>query len=159
MVGPIGVKKPRPLPLDLLEFINDAGEHGFIIVSFGSYVEKIVPKEKIDMMAAAFAKLKQKVLWRHKSNFKSFLQTALSPCKGLFSESKNFNLARNKWQRIKKNNPLELLCPRQSRRVDRVKVLHVIPTESSNEKRSFDSDYLYLRCEDRLWDKLRMTFS
>ena len=66
MVGPIGVKKPGALPPDLQEFLQDTGGHGFIIVSFGSYVEKIIPKEKIDMMAAAFAKLKQKVLWRQK---------------------------------------------------------------------------------------------
>ena len=68
MVGPIGVKKPGALPPDLQEFLQDTGGHGFIIVSFGSYVEKIIPKEKIDMMAAAFAKLKQKVLWRQKGN-------------------------------------------------------------------------------------------
>lgn len=68
MVGPIGVKKPGALPPDLQEFLQDTGGHGFIIVSFGSYVEKIIPKEKIDMMAAAFAKLKQKVLWRQKGS-------------------------------------------------------------------------------------------
>ena len=68
MVGPIGVKKPGVLPPDLQQFLQDTGGHGFIIVSFGSYVEKIIPKEKIDMMAAAFAKLKQKVLWRQKGS-------------------------------------------------------------------------------------------
>lgn len=68
MVGPIGVKKPGALPSDLQEFLQDTGGHGFIIVSFGSYVEKIIPEEKIDMMAAAFAKLKQKVLWRQKGS-------------------------------------------------------------------------------------------
>lgn len=68
MVGPIGVKKPGVLPPDLQEFLQDTGGHGFIIVSFGSYVEKIIPKERIDMMAAAFAKLKQKVLWRQKGS-------------------------------------------------------------------------------------------
>ena len=68
MVGPIAVKKPGVLPPDLQEFLQDTGGHGFIIVSFGSYVEKIIPKEKIDMMAAAFAKLKQKVLWRQKGS-------------------------------------------------------------------------------------------
>ena len=68
MVGPIGVKKPGALPPDLQEFLQDTGGHGFIIVSFGSYVEKIIPNEKIDMMAAAFAKLKQKVLWRQKGS-------------------------------------------------------------------------------------------
>ena len=68
MVGSIGVKKPGALPPDLQEFLQDTGGHGFIIVSFGSYVEKIIPKEKIDMMAAAFVKLKQKVLWRQKGS-------------------------------------------------------------------------------------------
>lgn len=66
MVGPIGVKKPKSLPPDLQKFIDSAGGDGFIIVSFGSYVEKVIAKEKIDMMATAFAKLKQKVLWRLK---------------------------------------------------------------------------------------------
>ena len=33
MVGPIGVKKPGALPPDLQEFLQDAGGHGFIIVS------------------------------------------------------------------------------------------------------------------------------
>ena len=70
MVGPIGVKKPGPLPADLQEFLNNTGGYGFIIVSFGSYVEKIIAKDKIDMMATAFSKLRQKVLWRHKGKFK-----------------------------------------------------------------------------------------
>jgi len=78
MVGPIGVKKPGALPPDLQEFLQDTGGHGFIIVSFGSYVEKIIPKEKIDMMAAAFAKLKQKVLWRQKGSGLQFLCNALA---------------------------------------------------------------------------------
>ena len=66
MVGPISVRKTKPLPPDLQKFIESAGEDGFIIVSFGSYVEKSIAKEKIDMMAVAFEKLKQKVLWRLK---------------------------------------------------------------------------------------------
>ena len=46
MVGPIGVKKPGALPPDLQEFLQDTGGHGFIIVSFGSYVEKNHPQRK-----------------------------------------------------------------------------------------------------------------
>ena len=69
MVGPLGAKKAQPLSPDLQGVVDDAGEHGFIIVSFGSYVEKIIAKEKIDMMATAFSKLKQEVLWRHKGKF------------------------------------------------------------------------------------------
>ena len=41
MVGPITVKKPKPLPPDFEEFIRDSGGHGFIVVSFGSYVESV----------------------------------------------------------------------------------------------------------------------
>ena len=70
-MGPIGVKKPKALPPDLQEFFDGAGGDGFIIVSFGSYVEKIIAKEKVDMMATAFAKLKQKVLWRLKGKLRT----------------------------------------------------------------------------------------
>ena len=80
MVGPIGVKKPRPLPSDLQEVVNDTGGHGFIIVSFGSYVEKIINKEKIDILATAFTKLKQKVLWKHKGKLRFNLLVDVSYC-------------------------------------------------------------------------------
>ena len=69
MVGPITVQpKPNPLPSDLVDFINSAGGNGFIIVSFGSYVQTVISKAKIDIMAAAFGKLKQKVIWKLKGN-------------------------------------------------------------------------------------------
>jgi len=69
MAGPLTVNKPNPLPPELEDFVHSGGGHsGFIIASFGSYVEKIIQKEKIDVLAAAFGKLKQKVLWKLKSN-------------------------------------------------------------------------------------------
>lgn len=69
MVGPITVQpKASPLPPDLIDFINSAGGNGFIIVSFGSYVQTIISKEKIDIMASAFGKLKQNVIWKLKGN-------------------------------------------------------------------------------------------
>ena len=40
-------------------------------------MEKIIPKEKIDMMAAAFAKLKQKVLWRQRGSVSSIVWPSL----------------------------------------------------------------------------------
>ena len=65
MVGPITAQpKPSPLPPDLLDFINSAGGNGFIIASFGSYVQKVISKGKIDILASAFGKLKQKVIWK-----------------------------------------------------------------------------------------------
>ena len=69
MAGPLAVNKPNPLPAELEDFVNSGGgRSGFIIASFGSYVEKIIPEEKIDVLAAVFGKLKQKVLWKLKSN-------------------------------------------------------------------------------------------
>ena len=69
MVGPITVQpKPNPLPANLKDFVNNAGGNGFIIVSFGSYVQTVISKAKIDIMASAFGKLKQKVIWKLKGN-------------------------------------------------------------------------------------------
>ena len=66
MVGPLSVRAGGPLPPDLEEFVRNSGGHGFIIVSFGSNVASILPRNVVDMLAAAFGKLKQKVVWRLK---------------------------------------------------------------------------------------------
>ena len=66
MVGPLNVKDGKPLPPDLEEFVNDSGGHGFIIVSFGSNLASILPRTVVDMLATAFGKLKQRVVWRLK---------------------------------------------------------------------------------------------
>ena len=69
MVGPITAQpKPNLLPPDFVDFITSAGGNGFIIVSFGSYVQTVISKAKIDIMASAFGKLKQKVIWKLKGN-------------------------------------------------------------------------------------------
>ncbi|XP_068744718.1 UDP-glucuronosyltransferase 2C1-like isoform X1 [Montipora capricornis] len=75
MAGPITIKKPKPLPAELESYINGSESEGFIIVSFGSYVETVMTKDKIDIMAAAFGKLKQKVLWK----LKNYTPPSLSP--------------------------------------------------------------------------------
>ena len=67
MVGPLTVRNARPLPPDLDEFVSNSGGHGFIIVSFGSHVADL-PQEEVDMLATAFGKLKQRVVWRLKGN-------------------------------------------------------------------------------------------
>ena len=64
MVGPITVQKPSQLPPDFECFVNSSGGFGFVMVSFGSYVEASLGKEKLKMLATAFGKLKQRVLWR-----------------------------------------------------------------------------------------------
>ena len=45
---------------------SGSGGHGFIIVSFGSNVASILPRDLVDVLATAFGKLKQLVLWRLK---------------------------------------------------------------------------------------------
>ena len=64
MVGPVTVERPSQLPPDFESFANNTGGYGFVMVSFGSYVEAALGKEKITMLATAFGKLKQRVLWR-----------------------------------------------------------------------------------------------
>lgn len=66
MIGPLNVKDAQPLPSDLEEFISNSGDNGFIICSFGSMVASSLQREKVDMLAAAFGKLKQRVVWRIK---------------------------------------------------------------------------------------------
>ncbi|XP_020604253.1 2-hydroxyacylsphingosine 1-beta-galactosyltransferase-like [Orbicella faveolata] len=73
MVGPLSVRDGRPLPPELEKFVSNSGGHGFIIVSFGSNVASILSRKAVDMLAAAFGKLKQKVVWRLKGYIPSFL--------------------------------------------------------------------------------------
>ena len=67
MVGAISAKAdPETLPPELEDFIDSAGGHGFVIASVGSYAQTIIAKEKIDVLAEAFGKVKQKVIWKLK---------------------------------------------------------------------------------------------
>ena len=66
MVGPLGIKDAKPLPPDLEEFVSNSGGHDFIVVSFGSNVASAFSPSMVDMLATAFGKLKQRVVWRLK---------------------------------------------------------------------------------------------
>lgn len=80
MIGPLNVKDAQPLPSDLEEFISKSGDNGFIICSFGSMVASSLQREKVDMLAAAFGKLKQRVVWRIKGiNFR-VIENVFSIC-------------------------------------------------------------------------------
>ena len=57
----------RSLTPELEEFVSNSGGHGFIIVSFGSNVA-VLRQSVVDMLATAFGKLKQRVVWRLKGN-------------------------------------------------------------------------------------------
>lgn len=85
MVGQLSAyKKPMPLSHEFEEFVTSSG-HGFIIVSFGSNVGAI-SKEKVDILATAFGKLKQKVVWRLKGKLVTF-----SRCSQCCSLASNLN--------------------------------------------------------------------
>jgi len=84
MVGPLSVRDGRPLPPDLETFVSNSGGHGFIIVSFGSNVASILSRKVVDMLAAAFGKLKQKVVWRLKGISVKY-KIKQSVCDSIFS--------------------------------------------------------------------------
>ena len=65
VVGPITTKPARKLNEELEDFMKSSGEHGVVVISFGSAImhldEKIIEK-----MIAAISRLKQKVIWKIK---------------------------------------------------------------------------------------------
>ncbi|XP_034148033.1 UDP-glucuronosyltransferase 2A1-like [Esox lucius] len=63
-IGGFQCKPSEPLPTDLEEFVQSSGEHGFILMSLGTLVKNL-PVEITSAIAAAFAKLPQKVIWKH----------------------------------------------------------------------------------------------
>uniref|UniRef100_A0A3Q3LY47 Uncharacterized protein n=1 Tax=Labrus bergylta TaxID=56723 RepID=A0A3Q3LY47_9LABR len=64
-MGGFQCKPAKPLPEDLEEFVQSSGEHGVIIMSMGTFVSEL-PADMTDELASAFARLPQKVIWRHK---------------------------------------------------------------------------------------------
>ncbi|CAH1783315.1 unnamed protein product [Owenia fusiformis] len=57
-------KASKPLPKDFEEFINGAGEHGFILLSFGT-LPRGLDENRREVLASVFAKLPQRVIWRY----------------------------------------------------------------------------------------------
>ncbi|KAM7423779.1 hypothetical protein PAMA_000236 [Pampus argenteus] len=66
-IGGFQCKPAKPLPQHLEEFVQSSGEHGVIIMSLGTLIGEL-PHDLADEIAAAFAKLPQKVIWRYKGN-------------------------------------------------------------------------------------------
>nr|XP_033493800.1 UDP glucuronosyltransferase 5 family, polypeptide D1 [Epinephelus lanceolatus] len=71
-IGGFQCKPAQPLPADLEEFVQSAGEHGVIIMTLGTLVNAL-PKDLADEIAGVFAKMPQKVIWRHKGECPSTL--------------------------------------------------------------------------------------
>uniref|UniRef100_A0A7N6BUJ2 UDP-glucuronosyltransferase n=1 Tax=Anabas testudineus TaxID=64144 RepID=A0A7N6BUJ2_ANATE len=64
-IGGFQCKPAQPLPAELEEFVQSAGQHGVIVMTLGTLVDAL-PKEVTDEIASVFAKMPQKVIWRHK---------------------------------------------------------------------------------------------
>ncbi|XP_055016898.1 UDP-glucuronosyltransferase 2A3-like [Boleophthalmus pectinirostris] len=58
-------KEPKALSPELEAFVQSAGEHGVIIMTLGTLVAEL-PHDISEEVAAAFAQLPQKIIWRHK---------------------------------------------------------------------------------------------
>ncbi|XP_053741174.1 UDP-glucuronosyltransferase 2C1-like [Synchiropus splendidus] len=63
-MGGFQCKPAKQLPADLEEFVRSSGDHGFIIMSLGTLVKKL-PQKITQEIAAAFAELPQKVIWKY----------------------------------------------------------------------------------------------
>ena len=78
IVGPFLPSPANPLPDELEQFMQNAGDEGIILVSFGSTLEDLVGLEEtlLHMIAETFSKVPQKVIWKLKSvgKFTEFLK-------------------------------------------------------------------------------------
>ncbi|XP_060765023.1 UDP-glucuronosyltransferase 2C1-like [Neoarius graeffei] len=63
-MGGFQCKPSNPLPDDLEKFVQSSGKHGLIIMSLGSLFGEL-QCDVTDEIAAAFAQLPHKVIWRH----------------------------------------------------------------------------------------------
>ncbi|KAF7659643.1 hypothetical protein LDENG_00295200 [Lucifuga dentata] len=64
-MGGFQCKPVEPLPQHLEEFVQSSGEHSVIIMSLGTMISEL-PADVTNEIAAAFARLPQKVIWRYK---------------------------------------------------------------------------------------------
>ncbi len=63
-MGGFQCKPSKPLPQHLEDFVQSSAEHGVIIMSLGTLVGTL-SEDIAEHVAAAFAQLPQKVIWRH----------------------------------------------------------------------------------------------
>lgn len=62
-IGGFQCKKARPLSPELETFMQSSGQHGVVVMSLGTFVSAL-PHDALEAIAAAFAELPQKVVWR-----------------------------------------------------------------------------------------------
>ncbi|KAF7665902.1 hypothetical protein LDENG_00128230 [Lucifuga dentata] len=63
-IGGFQCKPAQPLPAELEDFVQSAGDHGVIIMTLGTLINAL-PTDVADDIATVFAKMPQKVIWRH----------------------------------------------------------------------------------------------
>nr|XP_021323379.1 UDP glucuronosyltransferase 5 family, polypeptide C2 isoform X1 [Danio rerio] len=63
-IGGFQCPPAKPLPHDLEDFMQSSGDHGVIVMSLGSLIGNL-PENVTAEIAAAFARLPQKVIWRY----------------------------------------------------------------------------------------------
>ncbi|XP_063321650.1 UDP-glucuronosyltransferase 2C1-like [Pelmatolapia mariae] len=62
-VGGFHSNKAQPLPAELEAFMQSSGELGVVVMSLGTFISAL-PRKATEAIAAAFAELPQKVIWR-----------------------------------------------------------------------------------------------
>lgn len=63
-IGGFQCRPAEPILPEMEEFMQSSGEHGVVVMSLGVMVTAL-PKQITEVIAAAFAKLPQKVIWRY----------------------------------------------------------------------------------------------
>uniref|UniRef100_A0A672K4H4 UDP-glucuronosyltransferase n=1 Tax=Sinocyclocheilus grahami TaxID=75366 RepID=A0A672K4H4_SINGR len=63
-IGGFQCKPSKPLPNELEKFVESSGVHGVVIMSLGTLLGNLGP-DISEVVASAFARLPQKVIWRH----------------------------------------------------------------------------------------------
>ncbi|XP_056232708.1 UDP-glucuronosyltransferase 2A2-like [Seriola aureovittata] len=65
-------KPSKPLSKELEDFVQSSGEHGVVVMTLGTLVAKL-PEDVAEDIAAGFAQLPQKVIWRYQGKRPSTL--------------------------------------------------------------------------------------
>lgn len=62
-IGGFQCRPAKPLPAELEEFMQSSGDHGVVVMSLGTLIAGL-PREVMEAIASAFARMPQKVVWR-----------------------------------------------------------------------------------------------
>ncbi|XP_062311811.1 UDP-glucuronosyltransferase 2C1-like [Osmerus eperlanus] len=71
-MGGFQCRPAQPLPSELEEFVQSAGEHGVVIMSLGTLVNTL-PNDIAEEIGSVFAKIPQKVIWNYRGERPSTL--------------------------------------------------------------------------------------